>query len=80
MDVRTISEVREPGQWRTVEEQEVMVIREVETTVDVVMRGADVIVGEDVRIEPEEDVGEDPNVEEEVMVVLEYGMGDVDGV
>jgi len=80
VDVRTISEVREPGQWRTVEEQEVMVIREVETTVDVVMRGADVIVGEDVRIEPEEDVGEDPNVEEEVMVVLEYGMGDVDGV
>lgn len=80
MDVRTNSEVREPGQWRTVEEQEVMVIREVETTVEVVMRGADVIVGEDVRIEPEEDVGEDPSMEEEVVVLLEYGMGDADGV
>jgi len=80
VDVRTISEVREPGQWRTVEEQEVMVIREVEMTVEVVMRGADVIVGEDVRIEPEEDVGEDPSMEEEVVVLLEYGMGDADGV
>lgn len=40
----TISEVREAGQWRTAEAHEVMVIRSVENTVEVVKGIEEVIV------------------------------------
>lgn len=81
VEVMTISDVKEAGQCRTVEEHDVMVIMSVDMTVEVVNDGVEVIVAFE-QVEVEEGVAQlveitEPEVKEvdDVVVTVEEDVG-----